>query len=283
MGIFQRLARLIKANINAMISKAEDPEKQIDQLLREMNEQLIKAKKQVAVAIADEKRLAKQWEQEVRDAKEWERKAMMAVKAGDDGLAKEALNRKRQHADLAEQFKQQWEGQKRAVEQLKVALTQLAAKIEEAGRKKTLLIARKKRAEAQKQISETLAGISETSALGEFKRMEEKIDQMAAEAEAGVELHQEMSGADLDQKFKALEAGPGADSDLEELKRKMGLLPPAAAQAPAAEAAKGAEVPAMSDEQLAAEIEKMKKELAETPVEVPAAPAAPPAEKEAGK
>jgi len=279
MGIFQRLARLIKSNINALISKGEDPEKMIEQLLREMNDQLIKAKKQVAVAIADEKRLAKQWEQEVRDAKEWERKAMMAVKAGDDGLAKEALNRKRQHADLAEQFKQQWDGQKRAVEQLKLALTQLASKIEEAGRKKTLLIARKKRAEAQKQISETLAGISEGSALGEFKRMEEKIDQMAAEAEAGVELHAEMSGSDLEQKFRSLEAGPGADSDLEELKRKMGLLP-AAETAPTA-TAPAAEAPAMSDEQLAAEIAKMKKELAE--VEVPAAAPAAPQEKVAGK
>jgi phage shock protein A len=281
MGIFQRLARLIKSNINALISKGEDPEKMIEQLLREMNEQLVKAKKQVAVAIADEKRLAKQWEQEVRDAKEWERKAMMAVRAGDDALAKEALARKRQHADLAEQFKQQWEGQKRAVEQLKLALTQLAAKIEEAGRKKTLLIARKKRAEAQKQINETLAGISEGSALGEFKRMEEKIDQMAAEAEAGIELHSEMSGSDLEQKFRQLEAGPGADSDLEELKRKMGLLPAEVAAAPAAPV-KAAEESAMSDEQLAAEIEKMKKELAQ--VEVPAvAPAAPPREKEAGK
>jgi phage shock protein A len=281
MGIFQRLARLIKSNINALISKGEDPEKMIEQLLREMNDQLIKAKKQVAVAIADEKRLAKQWEQEVRDAKEWERKAMMAVKAGDDALAKEALNRKRQHADLAEQFKQQWEGQKRAVEQLKLALTQLAAKIEEAGRKKTLLIARKKRAEAQKQISETLAGISEGSALGEFKRMEEKIDQMAAEAEAGVELHSEMSGSDLDQKFRALEAGPGADTDLEELKRKMGLLPAAEAAPAAGAPAQAAEAPAMSDEQLAAEIAKMKQELAE--VEVPAAAPAAPQEKVAGK
>lgn len=281
MGIFQRLARLIKANINALISKAEDPEIQIEQLLREMNEQLIKAKKQVAVAIADEKRLAKQWEQEVRDAKEWERKAMVAVKAGDDALAKEALNRKRQHADLAEQFKAQWEAQKRAVEQLKLALTQLSAKIEEAGRKKTLLIARKKRAEAQKAINETLAGITEGSAFGDFKRMEEKIDQMAAEAEAGVELHAEMSGSDIEEKFRRLEAGPGADVELDELKRKMGLLPAAETQAPAPAVAAAASDVSMTDEQLQAEIEKMRKELAEETVPA-AAPAAPAAEKKAG-
>jgi phage shock protein A len=272
MGIFQRLARLIRANLNALISKAEDPETQLEQLLREMSDQLIKAKKQVAVAIADEKRLAKQWEQEVRDAKEWERKAMVAVKAGDDGLAKEALNRKRQHADLAEQFKQQWEGQKRAVEQLKLALTQLATKIEEAGRKKTLLIARKKRAEAQKAINETLAGLTEGSAFGDFKRMEERIDQMAAEAEAGIELHAEMAGSDVEQKFRALEAGAGADVELEELKRKMGLLPPVEAAKPAAAGAPAAtaDVPAMSEEQMMAELAQMKKDLAEATVEAPA-------------
>src|SRR5262249_6216952 len=84
MGIFSRLGTLIKSNINDLISKAEDPEKMLSQVLVDMKNQLVEAKKQVAVAIGDEKRLKKQWDEQVANAKEWERKAMMAVHAGDD-------------------------------------------------------------------------------------------------------------------------------------------------------------------------------------------------------
>ena len=97
MGIFSRLGSLIKSNLNDLISKAEDPEKMLNQVLIDMRNQLVEAKKQVAVAIADEKRLGKQLDQEVAASQEWERKAMLAVRAGDDGLAKEALARKAEH------------------------------------------------------------------------------------------------------------------------------------------------------------------------------------------
>ena len=102
MGIFARLGTLIKSNLNDLISKAEDPEKMLNQVLTDMKSQLIEAKKQVAVAIGDEKRLKKQWDEQVANSKEWERKAMMAVHAGDDGLAKEALVRQKEHEDLGE-------------------------------------------------------------------------------------------------------------------------------------------------------------------------------------
>src|SRR5215471_2216103 len=132
MGIFNHLAQLIKSNLNDLISRSEDPEKMLNQIVLDMNNQLVEAKKQVAASIADEKRLAKQAEQEVANAGEWERRAMLAVRAGDDGLAKEALARKKEHEALAEQFKDQWQKQKNAVEQLKLALRALNNKIEEA-------------------------------------------------------------------------------------------------------------------------------------------------------
>ncbi|MEO7092466.1 MAG: PspA/IM30 family protein, partial [Polyangiales bacterium] len=157
MGIFSRLAQLIKSNLNDLISKSEDPEKMLNQVVLEMTEQLANAKKQVAVSIADSHRLGKQYENEAQQAKEWERKAMMAVRAGNDELAKEALARKREHEQLAQAYGDQWEKQKNAVEQLKNALRLLNAKIEEAKRKKNVLIARKKRAEAQKAIHETMS------------------------------------------------------------------------------------------------------------------------------
>lgn len=226
MGIFARLARLITANLNDLISKSEDPEKMLNQIVIDMASQLAEAKKQVAVAIADEKRLGKQVETELAAAAEWERRAMLAVRAGDDALAKEAIARQKEHAGFAEQYRQQWQKQKTGVDQLKLALRALNNKIEEAKRKKDLLIARKKRAEAQKAIQETLGGLKNASAFEAFDEMAQKVDRMEAEVEAGAEIAEEYSGDVLKQRFQTLEATAGADEDLLALKRRMGLAPP---------------------------------------------------------
>jgi phage shock protein A len=226
MGIFSRLGTLIKSNINDLITKAEDPEKMLTQVLLEMQQQLVEAKKAVAIAIADEKKLQKQYTSETDKAKEWERKAMVAVRAGDDNLARQALARKQEHETISAQFQQQWIAQKQAVEKLKDALRLLNNKIEEAKRKKNILIARKKRAEAQQQIANTMQGLGDTSAFDTFDRMAERIQLMEAEAEAGAELAGELSGDTLESKFLQLEQGGGASEDdaLSELKAKMGLL-----------------------------------------------------------
>ena len=226
MGIFSRLGTLIKSNINDLITKAEDPEKMLTQVLLEMQQQLMEAKKAVAVAIADEKKLQKQYTAEADKSKEWERKAMVAVRAGDDALARQALSRKQEHETIATQFQQQWVQQKQAVEKLKDALRLLNNKIEEAKRKKNILIARKKRAEAQQQIANTMQGLGDTSAFDTFDRMSERIQLMEAEAEAGAELAGELSGDTLESKFLQLEHGAGGTDDeaLAELKAKMGLI-----------------------------------------------------------
>ncbi|MBC7174244.1 MAG: PspA/IM30 family protein [Polyangiaceae bacterium] len=224
MGFFSRLAQLIKSNLNDLISKSEDPEKMLNQVILEMNTQLIEAKKQVAVAIADEKRLEKQFKNEAAVGEEWKRKAMMAVRAADDALAKEALTRRKEHESLALQYKDQWEKQAHATSQLKTALRALNGKIEEAKRKKNVLIARKRRAEAMKSIQETMSGLADQSAFETFDRMSQKIDQIEAEAEAGAEIAEEYSGDVLNQRFQTLEATAGADHELESLKREMGLI-----------------------------------------------------------
>jgi phage shock protein A len=225
MGIFSRLGTLIKSNINDLITKAEDPEKMLTQVLLEMQQQLVDAKKAVAVAIADEKKLQKQYASEADKSKEWERKAMVAVRAGDDNLARQALARKQEHETISTQFQQQWVMQKQAVEKLKDALRLLNNKIEEAKRKKNILIARKKRAEAQQQIANTMQGLGDTSAFDTFDRMAERIQLMEAQAEAGAELAGELSGDTLESKFLALEQSGGSDDDaLSELKAKMGML-----------------------------------------------------------
>ena len=229
MGIFGRLASLIKSNLNDLISRSEDPEKMLNQVILEMNTQLVEAKKQVALAIADEKRLGKQFETEKATADEWERKAMLAVRGGDDDLAKEALLRQREHETLSAEFERQWQKQKTAVEQLKGALRMLDNKIGEAKRKKNVLIARKKRAEAQIAIHDTMAGLNNNNSFETFNRMEEKIVQMEAEADAQSEVSEQFSGDGLQQRFKELETRKGADMALDDLKRKMGLTAPAEA------------------------------------------------------
>jgi phage shock protein A len=246
MAIVQRFWTVIKSNLNHLIGKAEDPEKMLNQMLLDMQEQLINAKKQVAVAIADEKRLLKQHEDEKAKAKDWEEKAMLAVKAGKDDLAKQALDRKAEHDKFAHGFETQWHSQKQAVDQLKVSLTNLNGKIDDAKRKKNLLIARARRAEAQKTITDTMSGMAKTNALDTIERMEQKIDQMEAEAQATTEMANEIETDQLAAQFEKLDV-VGSDAALEALKQKMGVVK--------------AQASTSSNEQEMAELKKIEAEL----------------------
>jgi phage shock protein A len=227
MGIFSRLKNVVSSNINDLIDKAENPEKMLNQLIIDMNEQLIESKKAVAMAIADEKKLEREMFNQQAQSQEWEKKAMLAVKAGQDDLAKEALLRKQEYDNNYIEYKKQWEAQKASVEQLKQSLRELQNKIEEAQRKKNLLIARAKRAEAQKRIQETMSSISgNRSAFETFDRMAAKVDQIEAEAEASKELDDLSKGSNLEKRFEALEgSNASADLLLTELKEKMKALP----------------------------------------------------------
>ena len=221
MGIFDRLVTVLKSNINDLISKAEDPKKMLEQIIIDMSESLAEAKREVASSIADEKRLQKSLQEHKREAEAWEKKAMLAVNKGDDSLAMEALKRQESAESLSQQYEQQWLAQKDAVDKLKMALTQLSEKIQEAQRKKNLLIARQKRAEAQSKIAKTMSSLTDPSAFDTFSRMEAKVDQIEANAEANVELQHELSGSNLDDKFKALEMDSGVSDKLAALKAKM--------------------------------------------------------------
>jgi phage shock protein A len=227
MGIFSRLKTLISSNVNDMINKAEKPEKMLNQLVIEMNEQLIESKKSVAMAIADEKKLERDYQAQAGTGQEWERKAMLAVQAGKDDLAKEALLRKQEADKSAGDLKAQLEAQKASVDKLKESLRELQNKIDEAQRKKNLLIARAKRAEAQQKIQATVSNVSgNRSAFDAFDRMAQKVDEMEAENEASMELEDATTPKDLEKQFAELEAGPGAaDQMLLQLKEKMKALP----------------------------------------------------------
>ena len=227
MGIFSRLRTLIASNVNDLIGKAEKPEKMLNQLIVEMNEQLIESKKAVAMAIADEKKLEREKDNQFAQSKEWERKAMLAVSNGRDDLAKEALLRKQEYDNAGAEYQKQWEAQKTSVDSLKESLRELQNKIEEAQRKKNLLIARAKRAEAQQKIQDTISTVSgNKSAFEAFDRMAAKVDQMEAMADASKELEDFSNNNNLEKQFKALEkSDTTADAMLLELKEKMKALP----------------------------------------------------------
>jgi phage shock protein A len=227
MGLFDRIATLFKSNINDLISKAENPEKMLDQIVLDMKSDLAKAKQQVASAIADEKRLKDQAENELKQSQDWEQKAMLAIKEGRDDLAKQALVRHNEHLTHAQTLQTTWQAHALETEKLKNSLRDLNDKIEEAKRKKNLLMARQRRAQAQQRIAETMSSMSDKSAFEAFARMEEKINQNERMIKASSEIDEEFSGDKLAHDFKRLEKVAGsasADQQLLALKEKMGML-----------------------------------------------------------
>jgi phage shock protein A len=222
MGIFQKFSMLLRSNINEAIARAENPEKMLNQVLIDMREQLAKAKQEVAVAIADERKLKAQMDEETKLANDWEHRAMLAVGENRDDLAKQALLRQEEHAERAMALNETWQKQAYETEKLKESLRQLNDKIEEAKRKRNLLVAKQKRAQAQRRIHETMSGLNDRSAFEVFDRMAEKIEESERMAIAATEVTEALGGDTLEQEFKKLKP---ADSNVEfrllALKEKM--------------------------------------------------------------
>ncbi|MQA91283.1 MAG: PspA/IM30 family protein [Gemmatimonas sp.] len=227
MGIFNKLSSLIRSNLNDLIARAENPEKMLNQIILDMRDQLTKAKQEVAVAIADERKLKAQAEAEGKQTQEWEKRAMLAVREGRDDLARQALQRQQEYGERAQSLYDTWHRQSTETERLKDSLRQLNSKIEEARRKKNLLVAKQKRAQAQKRIHETMTGLSDSSAFEAFDRMAQRIEESERLALASAEVTEELGTDHLVSEFKRLEVNDDADARLIEMKRKMGLLPPA--------------------------------------------------------
>ena len=224
MGIFDRLGTLLKSNINDLISRAENPEKVLNQLITDMRSQLAKAKQEVASAIADEKKLGAQVEKEKKQAEEWQKRAMLGVQQNRDDLAKQALMRQNEHMQSAQALHETWIRHKAETEARKASLRTLNDKIEEAKRKKNLLVARQKRAEATQRIQRTMSSMSDKSAFEHFERMAAKIEEVERKQLAEAELSEELTGDNLQQEFQALEFDGSADQQLLELKKQMGVL-----------------------------------------------------------
>ena len=229
MGIFDRFSTMLRSNINDLIARAENPEKMLIQVIEDMRGQLAKARQEVAVAIADAAKLKKQADDEQKQAQDWEQRAMLAVRQGRDDLARQALIRHQEHTQRAQELFATWQRHQEDTERLRDALRQLNEKIQEAQRKKNLLIAKQKRAQAQRRIHETMSGLSDSSAFEAFDRMAERIEQNERMALAAASVSEELHGDQLERDFKQLEAGTSSD-DLDyrllEMKQQLGILPP---------------------------------------------------------
>ncbi|MCT7985156.1 PspA/IM30 family protein [Laspinema sp. A4] len=223
MGLFDRIMRVIRANINSLINKAEDPEKILEQTMIEMQGDLTQLRQAVAVAIATQKRTERQYSQAQSTADEWYRRAQLALQKGDDNLAREALTRRKSYQDTATGMKAQIDQQTGVVEQLKQNMRALEGKIVEARTKKDLYIARARSAQASERLNEMLGNVGTGSAMAAFERMEEKVMQLEARSEAVAAL----GGDDLEKKFASLESGGEVDEELMAMKAQISGSNPA--------------------------------------------------------
>ncbi|MEQ9359461.1 PspA/IM30 family protein [Coleofasciculus chthonoplastes] len=217
MGLFDRLSRVVRANLNDMVSKAEDPEKILEQAIIDMQEDLVQLRQAVARSIATQKRTEQQYNKNQSEANNWQQRAQLALQKGDENLAREALQRKKSFAETATVLKGQLEQQTAQVATLKRNLIALESKISEAKTKKDMLKARVSAAKANEQLQSTIGRLGTGSAMGAFERMEDKVMEIEARSQAADEL----GGADLENQFAALESGSDVDDELTAMKAQL--------------------------------------------------------------
>jgi phage shock protein A len=252
MGFFDRLSRLVRANANAVVGAMEDPAKILDQSVADMQADLVKLRQAVATAIASQKRIQNQAEQAEAQAKTWYERAELALKKGEEDLAREALGRRKTCQDTATALNTQLQSQAAQVEQLKQSLVKLESKIAEAKTKKDMLKARAQAAQAQEQLQSAVGNLGTNSSMAAFERMEEKVQTLEARSQAAAEL----AGADLESQFAALEGAPEVDDELAALKGKLAGTTPSAAL-PAA----GSAVQPVKVEEVDTELEELKRSI----------------------
>ena len=218
MAFFDRVRDLLSANLNAMLDRAEDPEKMVNEYIRQLNDNLYDAKTRVASAMADESRLHTKMAQYQAETTSWENKAEAALRAGDEELARQALSRKLQSQKLAESYSSQYELQDQQVEELQDALVKLELRIAEAKSKRDLIVAKRNRAETQEAIQRTVQGLSQTNAMDKLGQLEERVDRQLAEADAMAQLER----GTLELRFEDLEGNQELDQELAALRRRVG-------------------------------------------------------------
>jgi phage shock protein A len=218
-NIFKRINDIITANISDLIDRVEDPEKMIKQIIREMEENIDRAKQGVVEAVASEKLLRRDVEQHQKHAAEWHDKARSALKNGNEELARQALVRKNEHEKILASLNPALESAVNTSASLKAQLKALEAKLDEAKRKRSSLVARQRAAEARESMSKVGATLKVGHAShAQFGRMEDKVAEMEARSQAMGEVYE---GDSLEQEFEDLQSRQEVDAELAALKREM--------------------------------------------------------------
>jgi len=218
MALLERVSTLIRANLNDLIDKAEDPEKMIKQVILDMQNQLLQVKTQVAIAIADQHLLEKKQKENEDKTAEWMRKAELAVTKKEDDLARAALHRVESYRELTGSFTQQVADQRAQVDNLKTALRQLEQKLTEAQGKADLLVAQHRRARAVGKAHDARLVIGDNSKSAAFDRMKRKVAHNEAVSQAKSELGTE----DVEDRFATIEKADRIEQLLAEMKSKQG-------------------------------------------------------------
>jgi len=220
MALLERVATLVRANLNDLVERAENPEKMLKQVILDMQNQFMQVKTQVAIAIADLHLLEKKQKENADKEQDWMRKAELAVGKKDDALARAALERAMSFKQMAASFEEQIADQKTQVDLLRDALKKLEMKIEEAEGKADLLIAQSRRSKAVGRASDANAKAGDKSAVAAFDRMKNKVQRESAISQAKAEIGGE---DDLDRKFAKMEREEQVERLLLEIKQRKSL------------------------------------------------------------
>lgn len=219
-NLFIRITDVISANINHMIDRVEDPERMIRQIILEMEDNIRRAEEGVLDAITSEKQLAHELNHHRSQSEKWQEKAETALIADNEELARAALVRKKEHDRIVTDMEISWEAAADTSKKLKHQLHQLQNKLEEARRKRSTLVARKRVAEASQQIHQTQKHFQRgLDARDKFIRMEDRVSEIEARTEAVAELYDESS--DLEREIDQLGTNAQVDSELEALRKKV--------------------------------------------------------------
>ncbi len=217
-GTLSRIRDILKSNINEMLDRAEDPEKMIRQMVRDMEEAVNKATASVGTAVANNKRLERQHNDRRKQAEDWQRKAERAVEAGDDGLARRALERKAMLSRAVAELEPAIDESRQTAEQLREQLRELKTKLEEARTRQGTLVARHQAAEARKRLAQSITGLGK-DAFSSFERFEERVSSTEAEAAAHSEIAGEMG--DIEREVRQLDTEKEVEDELQALKTKL--------------------------------------------------------------
>jgi phage shock protein A len=216
MGIFTRVRDIISSNINSMLDKAEDPEKLVKMMIREMEDTLVEIKANCAGGMATKKKIKREMETVLDLAKTWDAKAQLAIDKGREDLAREALMEKRRHVERAEALEEELEQAKTLVTQCQSDIMQLEDKLSAAREKQRVLVQRHTNANTKKKAQQQIRRYDTSDALERFDNFQQRIDRMEADAEL-VNYGRKSTLAD---QFKELETDEDIEKELEEMKAK---------------------------------------------------------------